>query len=71
MPEPVAAIKRALTDAEEIRPAAPGSDRVTYVGPPFGAGFFRDDCFHVVVEPEPNEKGWVVTIVRHRSQQFC
>jgi hypothetical protein len=64
---PVQEIERALTHATVVRPSTSHSDRLLYVGPALGRGFFRDDCLQVVVQREHEDRGFVVTVVMRRA----
>ena len=64
---PVQEIECALTHATAVRPSTTHSDRLLYVGPALGHGFFRNDCLHVVVQQEPEKRGFVVTVVMRRA----
>lgn len=64
---PVQEIERALTHATEVRPSTSHSNRLMYVGPAIGHGFFSNDCLHVVVEPEAGNRGFVVTVLMRKA----
>jgi hypothetical protein len=64
---PVQEIEPALTHATDIRPSTTHSDRLLYVGPAIGHGFFTDDCLHVIVQQQPEDRGFVVTVVMRKA----
>jgi hypothetical protein len=64
---PVQEIEHALTHATHVRRSTEHSDRLLYVGPPIGRGFFRDDCLHVIVQKQPDNRGFVITVVMRRA----
>jgi hypothetical protein len=64
---PVQEIERALTHAVEVRQSTTYSDRLMYVGPAIGHGFFGNDCLHVVVQPTSPERGFVITVLMRRA----
>ena len=64
---PVQEIEHALTHATEVRPSTTRSDRLLYIGPAIGHGFFGNDCLHVIVQQLPDDRGFVVTVVMRRA----
>lgn len=64
---PVQEIEHALTHATDVRTSTGYSDRLVYVGPAIGHGFFRDDCLHVIVQKERQDRGFVVTVVMRKA----
>ena len=64
---PVQEIERALTHAVDVKRSTTYSTRPIYVGPAIGRGFFRDDCLHVVVQPQTGNTGFVITVVMRRA----
>jgi hypothetical protein len=64
---PVQEIEHALTHASHVHRSTTHSDRLLYVGPAIGRGFFRDNCLHVIVQKQADDRGFVVTVVMRRA----